>query len=60
MIALRESVGPTDKPARRKGQWLGVLETELRRRMGWVDEAISPFGRTKRKRKARATLRNAA
>jgi hypothetical protein len=32
-----------------KTRWLPILENELRRRMGWVDEAISPFARTLRR-----------
>ncbi len=60
MTALHRSGGPAQKPVGRKKQWLSVLETELRRRMGWVDEAISPFGRTQRKRKIKPTVRTAA
>ena len=60
MSALHSNDSPADKPARRKAQWLAVLETELRRRMGWVDEVITPFGRTRRRRKVRVHIRNAA
>jgi hypothetical protein len=39
------------EPARiavRKTQWLAALERELKSRVGWVDEAVSPFaGRTR-------------
>lgn len=28
-------------------RWLPQLEQELKRRIGWTDEAITPFGRTK-------------
>lgn len=27
--------------------WLPILERELRRRVGWVDELVSPFARSK-------------
>ena len=39
------------EPARiavRTTQWLAALEQELKSRVGWVDEAISPFARRKR------------
>jgi hypothetical protein len=35
-----------DEPARtaiRKPRWLTALEQELKSRVGWVDEAVSPF-----------------
>jgi len=35
-----------DEPARkaiRKPRWLAALEQELKSRVGWVDEAVSPF-----------------
>ena len=35
-----------DEPARkaiRKPRWLPALEQELKSRVGWVDEAVSPF-----------------
>ena len=35
-----------DEPARkavRKTRWLPALEQELKSRVGWVDEAVSPF-----------------
>ena len=35
-----------DEPARTvagKTQWLAALERELKSRVGWVDEAVSPF-----------------
>jgi hypothetical protein len=35
-----------EEPARkaiRKPRWLPVLEQELKSRVGWVDEAVSPF-----------------
>jgi hypothetical protein len=40
-----------NEPARtdvRTTQWLAALERELKSRVGWVDEAVSPFaGRTR-------------
>jgi hypothetical protein len=27
----------------RKTQWLAALESELKSRVGWTDEAVSPF-----------------
>ena len=38
------------EPARiavRTTQWLAALEQELKSRVGWVDEAVSPFARRK-------------
>ena len=35
-----------DEPSRNavpKSNWLPVLEKELKSRVGWVDEAVSPF-----------------
>ena len=31
-----------------KTRWLAALERELKSRVGWVDEAVSPFARPKR------------
>jgi len=42
MTALRQN----DEPARkaiRTTRWLPALEQELKSRVGWVDEAVSPF-----------------
>ena len=42
MTALRQN----DEPARKavgKPRWLLALEQELKSRVGWVDEAVSPF-----------------
>jgi hypothetical protein len=37
----------TESPASpRPARWLPVLETALKSRVGWWDEAISPFART--------------
>jgi hypothetical protein len=46
MIALQmsdESVGD----AAPKSNWLPALEKELKFRIGWVDEAVSPFAGTR-------------
>ena len=32
-----------NRTAIRPAQWLSVLEQELKSRVGWVDEAVSPF-----------------
>jgi hypothetical protein len=40
----------------RKLRWLPALERELRRRMGWVDETISPFARRRRAAKAKSAV----
>lgn len=45
MVSVRWSDIPGGKPSGKKSDWLPALENELRRRMGWVDEAISPFAR---------------
>lgn len=31
----------------RTTQWLAALEQELKSRVGWLDEAVSPFARRK-------------
>ena len=42
MHTLRQSDESAENPARRP-LWLPALEQELRSRVGWVDEAVSPF-----------------
>ena len=42
MTALQTMPMPDGSGARRDG-WLAALEKELRSRVGWVDEAVSPF-----------------
>jgi hypothetical protein len=56
LIGMRAGEELSAKPAR-KLRWLPALESELRRRMGWVDEAISPFAR--RRRAAKPNLKAA-
>jgi len=41
-------IGEREHPVRAT-RWLSILENELRRRTGWVNEAISPFARALRK-----------
>lgn len=41
VIGEREHLARATPPRR----WLSILENELRRRTGWVNEAISPFAR---------------
>jgi hypothetical protein len=36
--------------------WLPILEREMRQRMGWVDELVSPFARSKRRPGAKAAV----
>lgn len=58
MVGARWSAALSGKVAGRKTRktpWLPVLENEIRRRMGWVDEAISPFARAQRPAKAKPT-----
>jgi hypothetical protein len=45
--------------AGRRDRWLPVLEQELKRRIGWADEAVSPFARQHR-RNADPDIRRAA
>ena len=47
MTASRRKGEPAGIAARTT-QWLATLEQELKSRVGWVDEAISPFARRKR------------
>jgi hypothetical protein len=43
-IALDEDTTTPNRSARQT-KWLARLEQELKRRIGWADEAVSPFGR---------------
>jgi hypothetical protein len=36
--------------------WLPILEKELRRRVGWVDELVSPFARSEPQPGAKAPV----
>ena len=46
---------PSQDSADPRASWLPVLESELRRRVGWVDELVSPFARGKRRAGAKTT-----
>ena len=62
MFALQEQEEErlSVNPAASKARWLPRLEEELRDRIGWADEAISPFARTGRATNANADLPRAA
>jgi hypothetical protein len=52
-----------DEPARkaiRKPRWLPALEHELKSRVGWVDEAVSPFAAQARTAPAAAKIQRGA
>ena len=51
MIALRQKEEPAGTVAG-KTQWLAALEQELKSRVGWVDEAVSPFAGRRRSAQA--------
>ena len=58
MTALRQN----DEPARkaiRTTRWLPALEQELKSRVGWVDEAVSPFAAKARTAPAAAKVQSA-
>jgi hypothetical protein len=59
MTALRQNDEPSGK-AIRKTRWLPALEQELRSRVGWVDEAVSPFAAATRAAQAAAKIRRTA
>jgi hypothetical protein len=55
-MTARAKEEPISSPAR-KGRWLTALETELKSRIGWIDEAISPFaGRRRVRARAKTAL----
>lgn len=58
MSALRQNDEPTGK-AVAKTRWLPALEQELKSRVGWVDEAVSPFAVERRAAQATAKIRDA-
>ena len=43
-----------------KMRWLPLLERVLKLRIGWVDEAVSPFARRRREAKTKPNIRQAA
>src|SRR3954470_5353895 len=60
MNTPQEEHSPTGKRADRKEHWLPLLEQELKQRVGWADEAISPFARRNRAPKVKPIVRRAA
>jgi hypothetical protein len=60
MTGLHQDIDATEKRATRRPTWLPILENELKRRVGWVDEAVSPFARSKPAQQTQAKLRHAA
>ena len=44
------------RTAGRKTRWLAALEQELKSRVGWVDEAVSPFATRTRNKPVPAKL----
>jgi hypothetical protein len=46
------------RTAIRAPRWLPVLERELRARVGWADEAVSPFAGARRPAQAPAKLQH--
>ena len=50
-------MSPPGKPKRR---WLPTLEQELKSRVGWVDEAVSPFAVERRAVQAAAKIQRDA
>ena len=56
MISLHQHDSASIKRATPKPQFIPALEQELKRRVGWVDEAISPFARATRACKASGQL----
>jgi hypothetical protein len=58
MIALPTSDEPSSNAAP-KSNWLPALEKELKSRVGWVDEAVSPFAAGARATPAAAKIQSA-
>ena len=56
MTALEHNGKPVRRSAR-ETRWLAALEKELRRRVGWVDEAVSPFASKSRAAQAAPKIR---
>jgi hypothetical protein len=59
MNALRQNDEPAGKLAR-KTRWLPALEQELKSRVGWVDETVSPFAAQTRAAQAASKIRRNA
>ena len=58
MSAMPQNDEPAGK-AVRKARWLPALEKELKSRVGWVDEAVSPFAAETRAAQAAAKIQDA-
>lgn len=58
MTGVHQENDAAAKPA--KATWLPLLEAELKRRVGWTDEAVSPFSRVNLAKKADAKILRAA
>ena len=43
MNALQIAIAAPIKTSMQQARWLPILEKEIKRRVGWADEAISPF-----------------
>ena len=59
MRILRENDEPV-RTASRKTRWLPALEQALKSRIGWVDEAVSPFAAARRAAQAAAKIQRDA
>ena len=59
MSASRQDDEPAQK-AIRKTRWLPALEQALKSRVGWVDEAVSPFAVERRAVQAAAKIQRDA
>ena len=42
-MTMQQRTRPANRTAVRPAQWLPVLEQELKFRVGWADETVSPF-----------------
>jgi hypothetical protein len=45
MNALQIAVAAPIKMSMQRARWLPILEKEIKRRVGWADESVSPFAR---------------
>jgi hypothetical protein len=60
MIALQDEEGLPVTASPRAPRWLPQLEQELKSRIGWADEVVSPFARTRRTARDEVNLPQAA
>jgi hypothetical protein len=58
MTALQTQPMP-ERAASRRESWLTALEHELRSRVGWADEAVSPYAINRHRAAARSKSRRA-